>query len=105
MDEREFSTAAGRRIEAARGALGYSTAEMCELIGVSRPTYSGYITGRIIAPVLRLEPLVSRGITLDYLFFGIRSGLTVALSEKLAAAEGEAEAADVQKMGRPRTAG
>ena len=105
MDEREFSTAAGRRIEAARIALGYSTAEMCDLIGVSRPTYSGYITGRIIAPVLRLEPLVSRGITLDYLFFGVRAGLTVALGDKLASAENGIEMPEGQKLGRPRTAG
>lgn len=70
-----FAYEFGIRLEAARITLGYTAGEMCKLLGCARSTYTQYIRGDSMIAAHRLAPLVSIGITSDYLLFGIHSAI------------------------------
>jgi len=104
MDEASFKAATGRRLDAARIALGRTAAEAAAMMGVSRPTYSDYVGGKILPPPFKLQPFVELGISLDFLYYGIKTALPMGLVDRLAEAETEASS-DAQpgpRRGRPR---
>ena len=75
----------GRRLQAARVALGYSTqASICEALGVDQGNWSRYEKGtRMVPPHIVAEMLVRWGITWDYIYGGRDSALPADLRETL----------------------
>ncbi|WP_137138672.1 hypothetical protein [Azospirillum brasilense] len=70
-----FNKAFGLRLEAARIALGLSRADMLTLLECKDAGYAQYIHGYNLTPPRKLEPLVKRGVSCDWLFFGITTAL------------------------------
>ncbi|CAO3446771.1 hypothetical protein [Azospirillum argentinense] len=85
-----FAYEVGIRLEAARMTLGFRPAEMCELMGCARNTYTQYIRGDSQIASYRLKPIVTRGIPSDYLLFGIKAAVPAHLLEALEANEAQA---------------
>ncbi|MFC5359545.1 helix-turn-helix domain-containing protein [Azospirillum himalayense] len=84
-DTAAFNKEFGLRLEAARLALGLPRAEMIAMLGCGDSTYSQYTRGRIQIPPSRLLPLVKRGVSSDWLLFGMETALPVHLVAPLKA--------------------
>ncbi|WP_188260700.1 helix-turn-helix domain-containing protein [Azospirillum tabaci] len=84
------SKAFGIRLESARIALGLTAEDMQELFGVTKGTYSGYIHGRFYPGPDKLYALVQKGISVDWLYYGIDTALTVKMANALSGVSAEA---------------
>lgn len=100
-DLARFAYAFGVRLEAARMTLALSPMEMTELLGCARSTYTQYIRGDSMIAAYRLRPLVERGISADYLLFGVHASPSEDIIAALAANEAKAR----EEREKPSTKG
>lgn len=74
----------GRRLKAARDALGLSQADICRAVDVSPSRWNQWETGGKLPDALVMAEVSRRyGITMDWVFAGNPAGLPHAISSKL----------------------
>lgn len=75
----------GRRVLALRNALGHNQTAFAKLTGLSQSALANYEAGHRRPDLDAAFKLVNRtGITLDWLYLGVRSGLPQRLLEQVA---------------------
>jgi len=83
-DGGRHNTDIARRIVALRTMLGHNQSAFAQLVEVSQPAMNNYETG-LRRPDLDVAVRINQktGVTLDWLYLGVRSGLPAHLSERL----------------------
>lgn len=80
----ELKMDVGRRLRAAREAMGLTAKELCAAVGIQANRYSQWETGKnLLDPVVALQIAERYGISLDYLYRGDLSGLKHSVAAKL----------------------
>lgn len=72
----------GKRIVMLREALGYNQGGFAALIGLSQPALANYEAGYRRPEIEKATLIVAKtGVTLDWIYLGVRSGLPARLLE------------------------
>lgn len=81
---RGFTEAVGLRLRAAREALGKNQTQLADAINAAKNTYSQWESGDRLANLVAMAKLCNDyGITLDWIYRGVASGLPQDLHEKV----------------------
>ena len=76
------------RLKQTREAVGRSQADWCRMVGITPQAWSNCEMGRnLISHEAALKICVATGVSLDWIYRGLRSGLPYELACKLVAAE------------------
>jgi transcriptional regulator with XRE-family HTH domain len=79
--DREYRVMVGGRLRSMRKMLGLKSAQMCDILGIARNTYSQWESGVNLPDVRAMVDLCDRfGVTLDYIYRGDKSGLPLRLA-------------------------
>lgn len=74
----------GRRLVAAREALGLSQVDVCAALGVSTPRWNQWEKGTTLPDALVMAELARRyGVTTDWVYVGNPAGLPYSIASKL----------------------
>ncbi|MGF7178404.1 helix-turn-helix domain-containing protein [Azospirillum doebereinerae] len=79
------------RLEAIRLHLKLQKQEMADLLGIASNTYSYALRGSATPPPYRLRAIIEKGITSDFMFFGITNGMSETLVKSISSFYNEAE--------------
>lgn len=80
----DFMRAVGQRLAQTRGALGLNQTSAAQAFGVQRAAWNHYESGRRMLDIQLASEICQRwGVTLDWLYRGDKSGLTMRMVARL----------------------